>query len=210
MTKKILILLTILLPLGLSGCQWLAYVFSPQQETKTVKPEFTGLENHTVAVVIFASQSVQYDYPAARLELSMLISTQLGGNIKKCTVVDPMRVNKYLDERFQWDSLPKTKIGKDLGADYVLFVTLVEYTLREPESANLFRGRIAAEAALYQTSLPEDRSRVWSCDDLRVTYPKENLNGVVAEDDSEVRFKSDLLLTQKLVWKFYKHEEKAE
>ncbi len=101
MTRKLLIS-TLMLSVLLGGCStdslaYLSYVFLGSNPTEEVKAEFKDLENKTVAIVVFADQSVQYEYPCARAELSLACASLLRKNVKGITVVDPLRIVKYQD-----------------------------------------------------------------------------------------------------------------
>jgi len=205
-----------LLPAGLSGCRglgYLGYLLSPEP-VKTVEPEFGGLANRSIAVVVYADEKVLYEYPRAPMDLSMLIAEELRKNVKGANVIPPEQVGKYQAQNINWDGMDKTKLGSALKAEYVLFISLVGYSTHEPGSVNLYRGHIVAEASVYQTSLPERRARVWPnsgapCN-LEAVYPSKMPAGVVADNDAEVRYKVAKLLADKLVKKFYKHEVKEE
>jgi len=120
--------------------------------------------------------------------------------------VDPARVIRYQDERLSWDAIEKTKLGRDLGADRVLYLALVEYTTREAGSLQLFRGRIYAEAGLYDVALPESTARIWDCPEIRVAYPEQTPVGLPGEDDRSIRAETERHFAEALVRKFRKHE----
>ena len=125
-----------------SGCDSLAYMgylLAPSGGTKKVPAEFEGLSGRTVAVVIYADQGVLFEYPYARLSLSLKIGAELKDKVKKVAVVDPRRVIKYQDENFRWDAMAKNQLGRELNADCVLFVVLEKYTTREPGSVKRCR-----------------------------------------------------------------------
>jgi len=179
---------------------------APSQKPIKVPSEFEGLAGHRVAVVIYADQQVQYEYPYARLNLSSAILGELTQRVKDVTVIDPRRVIRYQIENVHWDTLDKTQLGKDFGADYVLFVVLESYTMREPGSVNLYRGQIRAHAGVFQTTLPEPEARVWKGEDFRVIYPRHAPTGQPGRDDSEIRYQTEKLFAEAMVRKFYKHE----
>jgi len=195
--------------LSLGGCRSLGYVgylLAPEAPQKTVPAEFEGLAGRTVAVVIFSDERVQYEYPYARLTLASAIRAELISRLKNTTVVDPGRVCRYQDEHINWEAMDKTALAKDLGADYVLQVALVEYTTREPGSVNLFRGRITAQAGVYQADLPERSARVWWCDNISVVNPKDNPVGLVGDGDRQIRGATERLFADALVKNFYAHK----
>ncbi len=202
------------LPL-LGGCDWikmLFIMFAPEHPTKTVEAAYKGLDKHSIAVVVYHGVSVQYEYPDARERVTRAIATRFGekevaDKIKGLHVISPDVVLAYQEEHLHWDEQERTKLGKALGADYVLFVSLTEYRTREPGSLNQLQGMATAEVSLYKTDRPEREARVYRGDDVRVIYPKNTPGGVPGYDDSKIREDMTRELAEKVVWKFYKHEE---
>lgn len=192
---------------SLPGCRQLGYIlhlFLPVPK-KTVKAECDALANHNVAIVIFADQKVLYEHGDAPLTLSAVIGAELRKRVEKVTLIDPRRIVKYQRENIYWDSLDRTKLGKVFDADHVLYVTLVEYATRERGALNLFRGRITAEAAIYQTSLPERQACLWRAKDLHAVYPEKE-PGKVGDSDTRIRLETERRFAELLVKRFYKHE----
>ena len=200
----------LLMSAGCDALGYLGYLFAPPSRPIKVQAEYSGLANRTTAIVIFADQSVQYEYPYARVGLSMALSAELKKHVKGITVVDPQRVIKYQDENVRWDSQDKSRLGRALDADMVLYVVLREYQMREPGSINLFRGRITAQATVYETADGTDDERKWYNDDLRVVYPEDAPTGKPGEDDTRIRYETEKRFAQLLAKKFYDHEVKEE
>ncbi|HUT60987.1 MAG TPA: hypothetical protein VNA25_24330, partial [Phycisphaerae bacterium] len=126
---------------------------------------------------------------------------------KDLRIVEPTKVLSYQEEHISWDTMDKTELGRVFGADLVLYVTLVEFSTREPGSVHLYRGIITAEASLYKTALAEPDSRVWKSDDIRVIYPEDSPSGVSAANDLLIRRNTVWLFADRLVKRFYKHTE---
>ena len=195
------------------GCQqlgYLGYLVAPEPPTKEVDAEFKGLDNHRVAIVIFADQRTQYEYPFARLTLASVIKAELSKRLKAVSVVDPARVCRYQEEHINWESLEKTELGKALGADFVFQVNLMEYTTREPGSVDLFRGRITGQNSLYQVSLNESDARVWRSENITIVFPQNAPAGIPAGDDMTIRQATEQQYAETLVKKFYKHKAPKE
>ena len=207
------LLLVVLLGLAVtSGCQqtgYLMYLFAPAVPVKPVPAEYEGLEGHSVAVVVFADQQVQYEYPFARLTLGSAVSAELTEQLKDVRVVDVRKVCRYQDENLYWETMDKTELARRLQADYVLMVDLLEYATREPGSLNLYRGTIAAQPALYDAALSEPQAKVWG-GRLTVTYPSGEAGSVPATDDRGIRQTAERLFARDLVRKFYKYKPGAD
>lgn len=191
----------------ISGCKQaggILYFLTPPREKK-VRAEFPGLKNHSLAIVIFMDEAAQYEYPNARLTLAAKIANELDENIKKIRIVQPIAVARYQDENLHWDSERKSKIGRDLNVDYVLFVSLVVYSTREPGQMSAYQGRISGEAKLYATDKKEGENCVWEHeDDLEVVWPK--VARYSSRVEPKIREETENRFADMLAKKFYKHK----
>lgn len=196
---------------AIAGCNHAAYwlhAFAPPPPMKTVNAECDQLSGKSVAIVIYADQSVQYEYPTARIELSASLSEELKKHIDDVAVVGWRRIIKYQDSNAEWASMDKAKLGKLFNADFVLYISLVEFALREPGSLNLYQGRITADVSLYQTSAPPSRYCIWRGDDIRVVHP-QNSHGELLETNRQIQelsYKTVMAFATELGRKFYKHK----
>lgn len=189
----------------LGGCGWLAQAVIPEPKT-TVQAEFAGLENHSVAIVVYADSDVQYEYPGARLELAARLGGELQSHVKNVRVLDPRRAVRYQDENLDWDVTDKTQLGKAFAVDYVVYLALSRYSMREGGSEYLCRGEIIADVSVHQVSLPERQSRVYTLSNFRVAHPPE---AVPADNEAAVAFvraTCEAEFASRLARKFYKHE----
>lgn len=200
---KCLMLASLSLAGGCRGLGYLGYLFAPAMPDKYEEAEFGGLAKHSVAIVIYADPDAQYEYPHARLDLAGRLGAELQQNVKDIRVTDPRKVVRYQDENLDWDAADRTKLGKDFGVDYVLYISLAKYTMREPGSEYLYRGEIIADVAVHQVSLPERQSRVFVLNGFRVSHPPE---AVPADNDILVRTFADAEFATRLAKKFYRHK----
>lgn len=201
-TGLVLLLVAVFSTAG--GCKQLGaliYMGMPKQ-TKDISAEFTGLENHTVAVVIYCDESTQYENHEVRMTLGTIIAHQLRKNVKKIKVINPGIVSRFQDENLHWGSLPKWQMAEKLGADYVLFISLMQYSMRVPGQVSAFQGRIIAEPKLYLGSDHDDEP-VWESDEvIEVTYPK--IRAVYeARHEAKIRYTTEVIFADKLTKCFY-------
>ncbi len=195
---------------GCGPARYFAYLAAPELPGKTVPAEFSDLDGHRVVIVIFADQRVQYEHPRARLTLAAAIRAEMKERLKGVSVTDPAKVWQYQNDHAAWEMVERSELAKQFGADYVLYVALLEYATREVGSVNLYRGRITAECSLYQAGMSDQEGRVWHCDRLAVVYPESGPSGIPDETDRTVRQEAERLLADALVKKFYDHKEPVE
>ncbi len=195
----------------LAGCNltsWIAYVFAPKIPMKTVEAKYDDLPGKTVAVVIFAGPEIQLDYNMAQLELTDKISAELRRNVRGVTIVDVRRVIRYQAENPRWDTTPPDKLCEVFGADYVMLISLMEFSTREPGSIHLARGRITAEVNLYKAkqSSADGGNPVWRTGPMHIVHPAESTMGMPAENDWEIRNRTEKLFAIELAKNFYAYK----
>ncbi len=194
-----------------AGCNHAAYwmrAFAPPAPTKTVAAECDQLTGKRVAIVIFADESVQYEYPTARVELTAALGEELKKHIKDVTVVDWRRIIKYQDSNTDWGSMDKAELAKLFNADFVLYISLVEFTLLEPGSLNLYRGRITSDVGLHQSSAQGRPGCIWREDSIRVVCPEKGHAQLLetSRQVQELSYNTVKAFATGLAKRFYKHE----
>jgi len=189
---------------GLLGCNLLAYplYLAAPEPTKKVPAEFNKLQGKRVAIVVWAKPETLFQFPHVRLEVAAQVAWQLQQKVKNVQVVQPQLIADYQDRHPEWEGLPPAEIGKRFGADYVIFVELLEYTTRDPRSPTLYRGRARAGIVVYDVA---DPARKWPLNPVTAEYPGGPV-GVAAADDMAVHRGLLDLLGRKIAQKFYDHE----
>lgn len=206
---------TILLALAalLAGCNWLAfplYVLAPDIPTKDEEAEFDGLVGKSVAIVIYANMDTLYEYPFCREELSTAVGKQLTDNVSKVSVVDPDQVVAFQEGSPHWDSMAMVDVGRRLEADYVLYISLSEFSTREEGSVSLPLGRITAAASVWDIAAEADDGEacVWRKPDLSIR--QEAATGLLARDPGALRVVMQYSFAVQLGKFFYDHEAPIE
>jgi hypothetical protein len=85
-----------------------------------------------------------------------------------------------LDKNEDWDK--PEEIGAALGATYVIFIDLHKFTLFEPDSPNLFRGRAEAMVSVVELDENQDGEQIYS-QEVTSQYPLS-----MARSTSEVTY----------------------
>ncbi|NLF32173.1 MAG: hypothetical protein GX591_14960 [Planctomycetes bacterium] len=192
----------------LTGCNILAYplyVLAPRR-SKTIPAEFDGLAGKAVAIVIYHDMDTLYEYPGTREELGMLIAKALSDNIEGVQIVDPRHIIRYQNGNLHWDTQPMTEIGRTFEADYVLYVSLTEFTTHERGSINLPVGRVSAAVSLWNTSLSssDPNACVWQKPNLSVQVDADS--GALAWDPTTLRLQTQRVFADRLTRHFYAHK----
>ncbi len=212
--RKALLALTLTLGIVLPGCstmRWWAYVLTPSSATRKVRPDsaIPAFGGKTVAVTVFASPKTQLEHEMAQLEVSYAVSSEMRKRLAEVRTIDPRRIFRYQDENPRWDELPPDKLCRTLRADYVLLISLMEFSTRERGSMHLARGRITAEVALYgreQVETATGEEYIWRVERIQVVYPETAPVGTPTRDDTKTRARTMLAFAEKLVRNFYEYE----
>ena len=107
MAKKLALTVLAATIATLSGCNILGpilYLFAPEP-TVTVEAEYADLPGHSIAVVVYADISLEYEYPNARRELAAYLSHGLAKTVDDLTIIDPMVTLQFQEENlsvFVW------------------------------------------------------------------------------------------------------------
>lgn len=198
-----------MLALMTGGCGKLIYFFWPFGRTATVPAEFDGLKNHSVAVVIFAKESTQFEYPWVVLNLSAMTSAKLKAQVQGVRIIAAQKVNAYQQKNRHWAEIDKTALGKALGADFILHVSLVEFSTVEEGYVDLLRGRVNGEIKVYDCSKPEDKAMVWTCDNIRTQFPK-TATPRTSQNEAAIHSKILTKFSEELAKKFYSYKVNRE
>lgn len=209
--RRIMTICVLVAAISISGCgliNWVSYVFAPASRMKTIKAEFGGLKGKSVAVVVYADLETQVDYPTVQLELCDMVAAEMRRHIKGVRIIDPRAVIRYQSENPRWDIMPPEKLCDVFDCDYVLLISLMEFSTRERGSVYLVRGRIKADVSIYQAGLSsaDGTNPVWRSEPICVQYPRQSTLGVPAENERAIRVQTERLFAIELVKKFYDYK----
>ena len=198
---------------GASGCEvfgWLADgVAGGDAPPITVKAEYFGLENESVAVLVAADTAILYEHPLVQLEVATFVSQRIADNVEGATVVDPRQVVDFQQRNIYWDTLPYSEIAGRLEVTRLVVIDLVEYHLREPGNVNLWRGRLAASMGVAEVDGERPNDLAYQTE-VSVVYPPDRPVGVVKAEQQTIRFATLALFSRAAAGKFHDHKESRE
>ena len=164
-----------LLLVALPGCNYfilLGYLIGgpPQLEPlfeKETKKSFTD-RNVRVAVVCYAPDDLTKFHDNIDQMLMLRLSTLLHAH--KIEVVNPDAIQGWLANNPDWDS--PVEIGSEFDVNYVVYVDMSSFSLYEPDSTSLFRGRCDAMVSVYEMSTGGDGKRIFD-KDIQSVFPTQ-------------------------------------
>ncbi len=187
-----------------AGCQAIGYGLASilPEPTERIPAEFNKLEGKKVAVVVWAPAETILQFPHMRLELASQVVYQMKQQVKAAQVQPAEPIATYQDRNLNWDAVPPPEIGKQFGADYVVFVELLEYSTRDPKLPSLFHGRAKASVVVHDVADPTTR---WSLTPAAAEYPTGYVK-LPSSDDLTIHHQMLEILAGQITSKFFEHE----
>jgi hypothetical protein len=209
MIRSLLVSLMLLaVAAGSSGCRALALLWLPEP-TKTVHADFPYLADKSVAIAVRASAETAAIYPHVRWDVADHVRVALERHVPGIEVVDPREVRDFQRDNQDWEQMDPAVLGRQLGAQYLLEIELMEFTTREPESEYLFRGHITAAVRVYNTKyLKSQCVKSWQ---IHTVYPPDGPGGWAEGDrDRAIRAQTMEAFAEEVAGKFYDRKVKVE
>jgi hypothetical protein len=197
-----------------SGCNMLSFPLYAlaSEQTKKIPAEYTGLPGKKICILVWADESVLFDFPALRIDTSNHARYFLRQHVKNIQVVDSAAVDKFQRNDYDADQLPAVSVGRKFKSDVVLFIQVVEFLTRPQGTPNLFQGRMSTECVLYDCTgeLPVEspNRKLWS-GKISVVYPEHPV-GLMETNEINVRSTLLKLFGENLAKKFYEYSVSAE
>lgn len=146
------------------GCNMLIPASAVGQHRKKVTAEFDKLRNTRTAILVWADPATRFDYPHVQFELSSQIAADLSAHLNedksRIDLVDTRDVADFLQKEPGASNNP-LRVGRQFKADYVVFVEVVRFQMRDPDSPELLRPNIEANVSVHDVrSEPERAARV--------------------------------------------------
>lgn len=159
----------------ITGCNLLlpaAFVGNPQRK---MPAEFDKLVNVRAAVLVWAEPETLFHYPHIRWELSARVCDQLASKLNteksRLEMVDPRDLEDFIQKNRAAANDP-ARVGREFKADYVVFVELNRFQIRDPDSPELLHARIDAGVSVYDVRAEGDQPRRYELAAVAVVHPE--------------------------------------
>jgi len=192
-----------------SGCSIIkAAAFFAHPENEKVNPEFNRLEGKQVLVYAWAPPEIMWDYPKLRLDLSAYLGTYLQQKVPKVRAVEAIRVEKHIEQQRTFD-LDPAELGRHFKADMVIHLSVYQFSIRDPEMAHFYRGRLGASVHLYDMAKPDEPERI-ILQDAKVVVPEAGPIGLENATADQIRQQTYDAFTVEVGKKFHEWERPIE
>lgn len=184
----------------LAGCGWLAAADQRAKGTEML-PEYRGLEDKSVAIVVYPDLAVTNEFPAAREEISNFIEQQFKVHMPKTRLMNSRDVMRWQDETMNWWALSPVDIGKRFNVDRVLYIELRAYEAKNHVSYGDLQGRVDATCSIYE--IDQDRGVPAWRNDVQAKWPLDAPLPSWRANEAFVRRQALEQFADKLVKSFY-------
>ena len=146
--------------LAVGGCALLGVVANAVPKYEPAK--YNGLQNQTVAVMVWADRGIRIDYPSVQLDACGAIYNQLIDQLDDKQAAKelkgakfpyrPQSIVRFQADHPEMDGLPITDIAPRLGVSRLIYVEIEQLATRSAASLELYRGSIVATVRVVEVA----------------------------------------------------------
>ena len=196
-----------LLPLAMS-CKLLTPLVFVGEPKKKISAEFDKLRHSRIAILVWTDAATLFDYPHARFELATYVGEKLAAEMAQrrlaTEVVDPRDVEDLLQKDLDARIDPR-RVGREFNADYVVYLEVFEFQIRDPVMPQFLRGNIHASVSVHDIRADPDRPGRYELTPVRCVYPEEGPVALSATNAPLIRRSTYRKFAEEVARKFYEH-----
>jgi hypothetical protein len=206
-----------LLTLLPAGCSILGLAATAVPEAD-VPARYTGLKDHSVAVIVWADRGVQIDYPALRLDVATGVQAKLQqakgakkAELRNITFPHPAAsVVRFQEDHPEWLEQQITEVAPRLKVDRVVYVELQNLETRADQAIDLFRGTALASIKVIAIDPETGRGKaVYEESNISASFPPSvPPEGFPGLGDQRVYRGTVDRLTTLIAFRFFSHPAK--
>lgn len=141
-----------------AGCNWLTPIVFVGEHKKKVTAEFDKLPGSRVAVHVWTDPAILFDYPHARFEIATYVAEKLALETEQRSQRVQLVDTRDVEDHVQRDldaAVDPIRVGKKFDADYVIYLEILTFQIRDPQQPQLLRGLIASSVAVHDLRGPQ-------------------------------------------------------
>jgi hypothetical protein len=184
-----------------------------------VPPKYVGLQNQTVAVMVWADRAVRVDWNRIQLDAAGTIQSSLqalaasGGNPAKELLgmqfpLQPAQVARFQKDRPFLETAPVTEFAPELGVTRLIYVELEQFSTRSDIAPQLYRGTAVATLKVVEIDPATNQARIaYEENGIRAGFPHQGREeGEIAGNDQVFYAETIRELAAEVASKFVTHE----
>ena len=194
--------------LFVASCSLLTPLIFVGEHKKMISPEFDKLAKSKVAILVWTDPATLFDYPHARFELATYVGEKLAAEMALrslgVALVDARDVEDFLQKDLDAQIDPMV-VGRQFDADYVLYLEIFEFQIRDAQTPELLRGRINASVSVHDIRGDPDGAGRYELAPVECTYPENGPIILSATNAPQVRQSTYQKFAEEVACKFYEH-----
>lgn len=195
--------------IAVPACNLLVPIALVGKHTRTVLPEFDKLPGKRVAVLVWTDPATLFDYPYARFELATYVSDKLRMELaerkQQAEIVDARDVEDFLQKNLDARVDPQL-VGKHFRADYVIYLEVLAFQIRDPDEPQFLRGRIESSVEVYEIAAEGTTGERFLLTPVLALYPERSPVLLDATNAPLVRESTYRAFAEQVARKFYEYE----
>jgi hypothetical protein len=215
--------------LSLAGCNILGPIGGVigQAIPEKVAPEYAGLANQRIAIMVWAEPGIRTDFPYLQVDLAAgfqekLKQLQTASKPKELEgATFPIRADtmaRYQEDHPELEAMTITdlamKFNTDAKSDKVdrlIYVEVTDFATRSEASLELYKGSIAGSVKVIEFKDGNAKVAYISQDDIKANFPKDSpKEGLPDGTDAKIYGGTLDAFTTELSHKFYTWEKEPE
>jgi len=191
-----------------AACNLLTPFIFLGEHKKKILPEFDKLAGHKVAVLVWTDPATLFDYPHARFELATYIADKLYAETSQrklnVDVVDSRDVEDFIQQRPDGQNDPAA-VARKFEADFVIYLEVVRFQVRDPSQPQFLQGRIDASVAVFDVRSDRRMGQRFELTPVQTIYPDKAPILMSATNSSVVRETTYRKFAEEVARKFYEY-----
>ncbi|MFN7020063.1 MAG: hypothetical protein ACK4WH_01885 [Phycisphaerales bacterium] len=194
-----------------TGCQLVGFVGSSvyRAGSTEVKAKYTGLTDHSFAVIVAADRAIQADFPDVVGIVTSEITRRIAdpkNNPGATGIVAPEDVLRFQYQFPGWVALSPAELVDKLGVDRLIYVDMQEFRLTEPGNPYLWNGRASASISVIEAE--NDLGAVAPFREfVAVRFPDNDSSSPQEIPSTTVQLVLLRRFVDRASWLFFDHEE---
>lgn len=175
------------------------------QKLVQVLPQYSDLENRSVAVIVDADLATLYEFPDLVATVAENVAGRIQRDVPGTSVMHPRAVLAWQYSTPQWNAMPYGELAAALDVERVVVIDIFEYRLNPPGNRWEWEGVCAATVGIIERDgfSPDSFAESFT---VVGRYP--NLR-MLTRDEADVRSIERGLLAEfikETAWLFHEHE----
>lgn len=187
------------------GCNLLTPLIFIGEHKRKVPAEFDKLQGKRVLVLVWAEPETLFDYPNVRIELMSYAGDKIRAGVKDCDLVDAGRVEDFLERHLQATIDPQ-QTGRHFQADFVVYIELLEFQIRDISAPDLLRGRLNASVSVYDLGADPDETSRYTLSPVEILCPQNQPMLMSSRNALLIRLQTYEQFAESVARKFYQHK----